>query len=233
MAPSEIFANAPRSQRIASGVIGLAIVAAIGYFILSPKAVERDALRHRSEVLAADALKARDEEADLRPFRAQADTLRRRLEASRSRLPAEREIPALYRQLSDLALQSGLAVPLFASKPAQDADSLAEVLISMTAEGTYDQLAGFLSRMGKIVRIVSLGDFRLGGVERPTGTLRAELTLATYLLRADNSLAAGAVRSSKPNPPALPIAPAPPVTPPGAPGDTGRRPASARAGAQK
>jgi len=231
VAPSEIFANAPRSQRIASGVIGLAIVAAIGYFILSPRAAERDALRRRNEVLAADALKARADEADLRPFRAQADTLRRRLDVSRRRLPAEREIPALYRQLSDLALQSGLAVALFASKPAQDADSVAEVLISMTAEGTYHQLAAFFSRMGKIVRIVSLGDFRLGGVERPTGTLRAELTLATYLLRADSSLAAGAVRTSKPDPPALPVAPAPPVAP-GTPADTRGRPVSARAGAQ-
>jgi len=204
MALGDTFANAPRPQKIAFGVIVLVIVAALGYFALSPKGAEREALRQRSEALEAEVLKARADEANLRPFRAQAESLRRRLEAAKSRLPSEREVPALYRQISDLALQSGLAVALFASKPSEDKDSVAEIPISLTAEGTYHQVAGFFSRMGKIPRIVNLGDFRLNGVDRPTGSVRAELTLATYLFRPEGAAPSGGAAAAKPAAPPAP-----------------------------
>jgi type IV pilus assembly protein PilO len=200
MAITDVFTAAPRPQRIASGILGLVVVAAIGYFVVSPTAAERDVLRQRNETLVAELVKARADEAMLRRFRAQADALRKRLESAEARLPSEREIPGLYRQLSDLALQSGLAVALFASKPAEDRDSVSEIPIAVTAEGTYHQLAGFLSRMGKIPRIVNLGDFRLAGVDRATGTLRAELTLATYLLKPDGAPPAATRPATAPAP---------------------------------
>jgi type IV pilus assembly protein PilO len=187
MAFTDVLANAPRPQKIAVGIVGLVIVAALGYFIVSPKSTERDALRQKNEALQAEVAKARVEEAGLRTFRAQADALRRRLELAKGRLPSEREIPGLYRQLSDLALQAGLAVALFAPKPPEDKDTVTEIPIAVSAEGTYHQLGGFFSRIGRIPRIVNLGDFRLAAVERPTGTVRAELTLATYLFRPEGS----------------------------------------------
>jgi type IV pilus assembly protein PilO len=187
MAFTDVLANAPRPQKIAGGIVGLVIVAALGYFMVSPKSAERDVLRQRNVVLQAEVAKARVEEAGLRTFRAQADALRRRLELAKGRLPSEREIPGLYRQISELALQAGLAVALFAPKPGEDKDTVTEIPIAVSAEGTYHQLGGFFSRIGRIPRIVNLGDFRLAGVERPTGTLRAELTLATYLFRPEGS----------------------------------------------
>ena len=188
MAITDVLANAPRPQKIAAGVVGLVIVAALGYyFMVSPKTTQRDALRLKNEALQAEVAKARVEEAGLRTFRAQADALRRRLELAKGRLPSEREIPGLYRQVSDLALQAGLAVALFAPKAPEDKDTVTEIPIAVSAEGTYHQLGSFFSRIGRIPRIVNLGDFRLAGVERPTGTLRAELTLATYLFRPEGS----------------------------------------------
>jgi len=85
---------------------------------------------------------------------------------------------------------------------------LSEVPIAVTAECTYHQLGAFLERVGKMPRIVSLGEFRLIGIDRPTGTLRAEMTLATYTFRAEGA----------PPPPAKPGAPAPP---PGTPAPAG------------
>ena len=57
----------------------------------------------------------------------------------------------------------------------------------MTAEAGYHQLGGFFDRIGRMPRIVNLGDFRISGIERPTGTVRAELTLATYVFRPEGS----------------------------------------------
>jgi type IV pilus assembly protein PilO len=203
MAFTDVFANAPRPQKIVAGVVGLVIVAALGYFIVSPKSAERDVLRQKNEVLQAEVAKARVEEAGLRTFTAQADALRKRLDLAKGRLPSEREIPGLYRQVSDLALQSGLAVALFAPKPPENKDTVTEIPIAVSAEGTFHQLGIFFSRIGRIPRIVNLGDFRLAGVERPTGTLRADLTLATYLFRSEGSapVTPGAPAPGSPPPP--------------------------------
>jgi type IV pilus assembly protein PilO len=200
--------NAPRPQKLIFGAMVLVIVGALGYFFLiSGARAERDTLLEENEVRRAEVLKAKADEANLRPFRALAEALRKRLDTAKARLPSEREIPQVYRQVSDLATQSGLGVSLFQPKAAEDRDVLSEVPISVTAECTYHQLGAFLERVGKMPRIVSLGDFRVIGIERPTGTVRAEMTLATYTFRPEGA----------PPPPAKPGAPpAPPAAaPPG------------------
>jgi type IV pilus assembly protein PilO len=210
--------NAPRPQKLIFGAMVLVIVGALGYFFLiSGARAERDTLREENEVRRAEVLKAKADEANLRPFRALAEALRKRLDTAKERLPSEREIPQVYRQVSDLATQSGLGVSLFQPKAAEDRDVLSEVPISVTAECTYHQLGAFLERVGKMPRIVSLGDFRVIGIDRPTGTLRAEMTLATYMFRPEGA----------PPPPAKPGAPA---TPPAAPPAPGAPPAAAPPG---
>jgi len=216
MALLDPITNAPRPQRVIAGALGLAIVAGLAYFLLiAPKMAERATLQQQNDGLRAEVDKARADEANLRPFRAQAEALRKRLQAAKERLPSEREIPRLYRQVTDLALQSGLQVALFMPKPPEDREDVAEVPISLTCEGGYHQLGSFFSRVSRLPRIVNLGDFRMSGIERPTGTLRAELTLATFTFRPE-----GAAAPAKPgSPPAAASAPAaPPVAPPGRPG---------------
>lgn len=194
--------NAPRPQKMIFGAMVLVIAGALGYFFLiSGSRAERDALLEENEVRRAEVIKAKADEANLRPVRAQAEALRKRLDLAKERLPSEREIPQVYRQVSDLATQSGLGVSLFQPKPAEDRDVLSEVPIAVTGESTYHQLGAFLERVGKMPRIVSLGDFRLVGIDRPTGTVRAEMTLATYTFRPEGA----------PPPPAKPGAPAPPA----------------------
>ena len=204
--------NAPRPQKLIFGTMLLVILGALAYFFLiSGARAERDTLLEENEVRRAEVIKAKADEANLRPFRAQAEVLRRKLDTAKERLPSEREIPQVYRQVSDLATQSGLGVSLFQPKPAEERDVLSEVPIAVTAECTYHQLGAFLERVGKMPRIVSLGEFRLIGIDRPTGTLRAEMTLATYTFRAEGA----------PPPPAKPGAPALPPAPVGTPAPAG------------
>jgi type IV pilus assembly protein PilO len=199
--------NAPPQHKLIFGSMVLVIVGALGYFFLiSGARADRDALVQENEVRRAEVLKAKADEANLRPFRALAEALRKRLDAAKERLPQEREIPQVYRQVSDLATQSGLGVSLFQPKPPEDRDVLTEVPIAITAEGTYHQMGAFLQRVGQMPRIVSLGEFRMLGIDRAPGTVRAELTLATYTFRPEGA----------PPPPAKPGAPAPTPAPAGA-----------------
>ena len=208
--------NAPPHQKLIFGTLVLAIVGALGYFLLiSGARTERDALFQENEVRRAEVLKAKADEANLRPFRAMAEALRKRLDTAKERLPQEREIPQVYRQVSELALRSGLGVSLFQPKPPEDREVLTEVPIAVTAEGTYHQMGNFFQHVSEMPRIVSLGEFRMIGVDRGPGTLRAEMTLATYTFRPE-----GAPPPAKPGAPA-PGAPAPAPAPPAAPAPGG------------
>jgi type IV pilus assembly protein PilO len=192
--------NLPRSQKVLLGVIGLVVAAAIGYFfLLAPKMLERDTLHQRNESLKADVAKARLDESNMRQFRVQASALRKRLEAARERMPGEKEIPGLYRRITDLAAQSGLSVAVFAPKPPEERDVYSEVPISVIAEGSYHQLGQFFEQVGRLPRIVATNDMRLVGIDRPTGSVRAELGLATYVFRPEGA-----------PPPARPAGAAPP-----------------------
>jgi type IV pilus assembly protein PilO len=205
----------PKPQKIAIGVIGLVVLGALSYFLLiQPKWEERDALWNRNESLRAKVVQARADEANLRPFRVQAAALRKRLEAAQERLPLEREVPRLYRQVSDLAIQSGLGLALFQPRAPEERAILTELPIAVISESGYHQLGVFFDKVGRLPRIVNLGDFRMSGIERSTGSVRAELTLTTYIFRPEGA----PPPSPKPGQPGQPGQPAPAV-----PGTGGQR----------
>ena len=225
MALRDSLANVSRPQKIMAGVLGLAIVAGLGYVLMiSPKIAERATLQQERETLRAEVAKAHADEANLRPFRLQAEALRRRLRAAKDRLPSEKEMPQLYRQITDLAFQSGLQVALFAPKPQEEKDDVAAVPIAMTGEGGYHQLGAFFTRVSRLPRIVDLGDFRLVGIERPTGTMRAELTLETFVFRAEGAPPPVKPGATAPAPAGSSTPPpvAPPAQPAARPGRTGQ-----------
>ena len=195
----EVITQAPRPQKIAFGVILLAILVAGGYFLLlSAKMEEVSSLRQQRAAKEVELIQSRALAGSLARFKQEAQVLRARLEAAKERLPSEREIPGLYRQVSDMAHQTGLAVSLFQPKEPATRDVYQEVPISVSAEASYHQLGSFLDRVARLSRIVNLTDMKVTGISRPTGTIRADLTLATYVFRPEGA--------------------APPPPPPGRPG---------------
>ena len=184
----ETITQAPRPQKIIFGVILLVVLVAGGYFLLlSPKMVEVDGLRQQRAAKETEMLQSRALAASLARFKQEAEALRARLERAKERLPSEREIPGLYRQVSDLAHQAGLAVSLFQPKEPATKDVYQEVPISVSAEAGYHQLGAFLDRVARLPRIVNLTDMKITGISRPTGTIRADLTLATYVFRPEGA----------------------------------------------
>jgi len=184
----EIITQAPRPQKIAMGLFLLVVLGAGGYFfLLSPRMLEVSNLKVQRAAKQAELVQSKAMAASLARFKQEAQALRAKLETAKERLPSEKEIPGLYRQVSDLAFQSGLSVSLFQPKEPVTKDIYQEVPISISAEAGYHQLGSFFERLSRLPRIVNLTDLKLAGISRPTGTLRADIVLATYVFRPEGA----------------------------------------------
>src|SRR5213593_4807106 len=176
--------NAPRPQKLVAGVAGLIIIAAAGYFLLlAPAEAQVSQLRAQLTALQRDVERNRAIVADLAKYRREAAELEARLNALKDRLPGEKEIPTLYRTVSDAASASGLGVSLFQARPPVVRDYYSEIPIALNAEAGYHQFGEFFERVAKMARVVNITEIKLSGLNRPRVPVRAELVLATYMYR--------------------------------------------------
>jgi len=124
--------------------------------------------------------------------------------ALKDQLPSDTEIPGLILDISEKGLTNGLEIELFKPKPEIHQEFFAEKPIELKAKGTYNQLAGFVSDLSGLPRIVTINDIHLmpenevknkeGKVKR-TATARLSLnaTIKTfrYLNEEDSEEAGG------------------------------------------
>ena len=176
--------NAPRPQKLVAGAVGLIIVVAAGYFLLlAPAEAQVSQLRAQLTSLQRDVERNRAIVADLAKYRREVVELEARLNALKDRLPGEKEIPTLYRAVTDAASGSGLGVSLFQPRPPVIRDYYSEIPIALNAEASYHQIGEFFERVAKLARVVNVTEIKLTGVNRPRSPVRAELVLATYMYR--------------------------------------------------
>lgn len=176
--------SGPKPQKVVLGVFGLAIIGAASYFLLlSPVELKVAQLRVQAAALRDELVTSRAIVADLARFRREAQELEAKIAALKERLPGVREMPTLYRSLSDAGTQAGLGVSLFQPRDALAKDYYVEIPITVTAEGSYHQFGEFFERVAKLPRVVTVKELKLTSGGRPRVTVRAELTLATYQYR--------------------------------------------------
>jgi len=200
--PIQNFIDGPKLPKVVLGLVGVVAIAAVSYFLLlSPVQVRIDALVVKRTQVTAEVNTARAQVAELERFRREIAELEKRLALLKDRLPSEKETPTLYRAVSTAAEQSGLGVSLFQPKPAVPKDVVNEIPITITAQGSYHQLAKFFERVAGLPRLVNVNEFKMTGLTKSKDSMKADLTLATYMYR-----------TTPPPPPAKPgTAPAKPT----------------------
>jgi type IV pilus assembly protein PilO len=211
-APLLNLVDGPRLPKVVLGVLGLVALIALSYFfLLSPLQLRIDALVQRKSQLTAEANQARAQVAEIERFRREIVELEKRLVLLQDRLPSEKETPTLYRALSSAAEQAGLGVSLFQPKEARAKDVVNEIPITLSAEGSYHQLAKFFERVAGLPRVVTVNDFKMSGLVKAKNPMKADMTLATYMYRPSSAPA-----PVKPG--AQPVAPKPAAALPGSMG---------------
>ncbi|HTO10512.1 MAG TPA: type 4a pilus biogenesis protein PilO [Candidatus Binatia bacterium] len=198
--PLQNFIDGPKLPKVVLGALGLIAIVAGGYFVLlSPVQVRIDALVVKRTQTQDEVNKVRAQVAEIERYKREVGELEKRLALLKDRLPSEKETPTLYRAVSTAAEQAGLGVALFQPKPAVPKDVVSEIPITISAQGSYHQLAKFFEQVAGLPRVVNVNDFKMTGLGKSKDSMKADLTLATYMYR-----------SAPPPPPAKPGAPAPP-----------------------
>lgn len=176
--------NLPKAAKLTLGFGGIVAMAAASYFFVMAPIFERTAkLEADLRKVEAEVQQNRQILAALEVYRRQAKELEEQLAVLTLKLPTEKEMPPLYRTVSDLAFQAGLAVMLFQPREAQVREYYAQIPITVTAEGGYHDLAVFFDRLSGLTRVVNVEGWKLSGLSRTKQPLRADLTLATYTYR--------------------------------------------------
>ena len=94
-------------------------------------------------------------------FKTQLEEMQTSFSALKDQLPSDTEIPGLILDISEKGLSNGLEINLFEPKPEIHKEFFAEKPIKLKARGTYNELAGFVSDLSALPRIVTINDIHL------------------------------------------------------------------------
>jgi len=158
--------NAPRWVMLALAGIVLGGLGATCYvFAIAPVEGRVATLRSQRAAQEQELVQLRAMAAELVRVRREAAEVERQLEIAKAKLPTEREMPALYRTLSDAAVQAGLAVALFQPQASRTRDFYNEIPISLVAEGGYHDVGDFVGRVAALPRAATIGELKLTGTK--------------------------------------------------------------------
>jgi len=154
------------------------------------KTAEKDQLNASIRALEITASK-------LQEFQREVQLLEAKLETLKRILPPEKETPDLMRRVQQLASQSNLIIRRFNPAAVINRDFYQEFPINVDVEGTYHNLGMFFDRVGRLSRLVNVGNVKIKAQNSQTAnnTIAASCTATTYV-----------------------YVDAPPPPPPGAPG---------------
>jgi len=99
-------------------------------------------------------------------YKAQLAEMQASFGALKDQLPSDTEIPGLILDISEKGLSNGLEIELFKPKPEIQKEFFAEKPIELRAKGTYDELAGFVSDLSALPRIVTINNIHLEPVKK-------------------------------------------------------------------
>ena len=182
--------NAPASIRYIILSLLLAVVLAIGYYLLVKDKIEQLKRVEQQELtLRQDFEYKQQKAANLEAYEAQLAEMQELLETMFRQLPSKTEMDKLLVDISQAALGSGIDVQLFQPNAEALHDFYAERPISVRMLGDYHQFGEFVSGVASLPRVVILtmhdialrrANDRDVGVNRNDGRLILEGTVKTY-----------------------------------------------------
>jgi type IV pilus assembly protein PilO len=112
--------------------------------------------------------------ANMKRFQSEAAKLREELQLAITQLPTSKEIPALLSSVSQLGKEAGLEFLLFKPAAEMSREFYAEIPVEIRLKGTYNNVALFFDRVGRLPRIVNISEVSMENAKETLG--RWEIT---------------------------------------------------------
>ena len=172
------------------GQVGLFVALALGgvavfyYLYAVPAAAEMDTREQRLAALRADIAKGATTANRLNEFKQRVARQETELEDLKSRLPEQKDVADLLKNIQTLAAQSDLAIRGFKPAPSVTKQLHAEWPIALQLDGTYHRLGEFLDRVSKFPRIINISNISIRAKDKPesNSTITIDCVATTFVL---------------------------------------------------
>jgi type IV pilus assembly protein PilO len=108
------------------------------------------------------------------------EEIRKQIESIEARLPTTKEVDTVVRQVSDLAIESGLDSPSIESDKPVAAAMYMEQPLKMKISGDFTGFHDFLRKVEALDRITRINDMKITRATDINGHMNAEFTLSIY-----------------------------------------------------
>jgi type IV pilus assembly protein PilO len=165
-------------------VPGLAIAVIVVFILILPKNKEIKALDIKIEKQGAEIAKSQSKAMKLPELTAENERLKKKLDILKKQLPEENEVSGFLKQVSELAIKSGLKILLWRPEQRRTHSSgiVYEIPVKVDIEGSYHSLGYFFSSITKLDRIVNISDIKLSDPkpEKNNAILKISFTATTF-----------------------------------------------------
>jgi type IV pilus assembly protein PilO len=169
-----------RVKILMAGIICIAILGAGFHFIIQDQRKTLATEQKKEPSLKDSYLEKKALAINLEAYKQQMVEAEETFGVLLKQLPNESEIPDLLIDMTQVGLSRGLQFEQIKPGANIDKDFYAEKNVNIIANGTYHQIAGFVSDVAALPRIINVSDFSVERISEESENLRFRATTKTY-----------------------------------------------------
>jgi type IV pilus assembly protein PilO len=134
------------------------------------------------------------------------DALQKQLETLQTIVPDEKQVDQFILMIQSAAASSGVSIRKLTAKPIATQPYYFEMPFDIEADGPYFSVLDFFARLGRLSRIINVGDLKLSGLSggtqnvkfhtAPGASVTGTFTITTFFTKAADASAAPAAASA-------------------------------------
>ncbi len=159
-------------------VLIIVIFAVTYYWQISDLNEELKSVKAKEDVLRASYETKSFEAANLDAYKAQMSEMDKTFKSLLSRLPSDAQVPGLLDDIGARGRESGLTINATTMEADKAAEFYIEVPFKINVDGGYHDMAGFVSGIASMPRIVTLHNYTI--TKKNAGLLNMQISAKTY-----------------------------------------------------
>ncbi|MGA8145269.1 MAG: type 4a pilus biogenesis protein PilO [Candidatus Acidiferrales bacterium] len=190
--------------------LAFVIVAAGFYLPISPVRTVRsdlEAAQNTVKPLETEVQSLRVYKQRRAELQSEMDALQKQLETLQTIVPEEKQVDQFIIMIQTAALSSGVSIRKLTAKPVATQPYYFEMPFDIEADGPYFSVLDFFARLGRLSRIINVGDLKLSGLgsgpqstkfhTAPGASVTGTFTITTFFTKAAEAPAATAAAPAK------------------------------------